>query len=82
MLQNRYQFVDGTFRFYTACFGSWAGDARIVFRVREDTTPKIRAKQKGIKNYDRLLPATKEEIDMWLEEHDDYKVLKVLNGNV
>ena len=41
-----YQFQDGTFSFFTAEYGSWARDQRIVFRVRTDREPKERAAEK------------------------------------
>jgi hypothetical protein len=72
-----YSFRDGNFKFYTAHYGSWAGDKRIVFRVRLDTTPVIRAEQKGIKFYDRLYPASITEVDAWIMSHADYPVLKI-----
>ena len=69
------KFKDGNFTFYTAHYASWARDARIVFRVREDTTPAQRAEEKEIQYYDRLLKSTPEEIIMWLESHRDYNIL-------
>ena len=66
-------FKDGKFEFYTAHYGSWARDMRIVFRVRNDTTAKNRALEKSIEFYDRLLPSTETEIKSWLNSHNDYK---------
>ncbi len=62
----------GTFTFWTAHYGSWAGDKRIVFRVRIDTTPKVRAHQKEIKYYDRLIRSTYDETAAWINSHCDY----------
>jgi hypothetical protein len=70
-----YSFKDGRFTFWTAYYGSWANDARVVFRVREDTDPRLRARQKEISNWDRLIPARPNEIKMWIEGHPDYPVL-------
>ena len=66
-----YQFRDGSFSFWTALYGSWANDKKIVFRVRNDRKPMARAKEKVIEHYDRIVPSTKEEIDMWLASHPD-----------
>ena len=66
------KFLDGTFTFWTAHYGSWANDKRIIFRVRSDSSPRIRAYQKEIKFYDRILPAQEEEISAWLGSHPDY----------
>ena len=68
-----YQFCDGIFEFYTAHCGSYSRDKRIVFRVREDTTPEERAKEKKIENYDLLLPSTDEEVKSWMEGHKGHK---------
>jgi len=75
---NKYRFKDGVFTFWTAHYGSWARDARIVFRVREDSTPEKRAEQKSIRCWDRLFPAQEDEIEQWRNSHKDYPVLKVL----
>ena len=63
------KFNDGNFTFWTATYGSWAGDKVIVFRVREDTTPKKRAEKKGITCYDRLVPSDAGEVAAWLRSH-------------
>lgn len=73
-----YVFHDGKFQFYTAYYGSWANDARLVFRVRTDTDPKTRAQQKDIKYYDRLIPSTGSEIQNWLDGHPDFKVQDII----
>lgn len=65
-------FHDGEFVFYTAHYGSAHNDARIVFRVRSDTTAKQRAAEKGIQHYDRLLLSNKDEITWWLKGHPDH----------
>lgn len=49
LTHKTYRFADGDFRFYVATFGSWADDARIVFRVRVDRDPHERAGEKGIR---------------------------------
>jgi len=67
-----YTFKDGQFRFYTALYGSWNHDRRIVFRVRTDTTPKKRACEKSIKYYDRLVPSSMQEISAWLRGHLEF----------
>ncbi|KKM16784.1 hypothetical protein LCGC14_1682320 [marine sediment metagenome] len=70
-------FKDGRFLFYTAHYGSWANDKRIVFRVRYDTDPTTRAKEKDIKHYDRLLKSTDVEIIAWLNRHPKDKLISV-----
>lgn len=65
----KYIFPDGAFTFHTATYGSWANDKRIIFRVREDNTPKQRAKEKGIRNYDRIVPSTLLETICWIQGH-------------
>jgi hypothetical protein len=57
------------FVFYTALYGSWKNDLRVVFRVRADRKPEDRAKEKGIKYYDRLVLSTTEEIQAWINNH-------------
>ena len=69
-----YTFEDGQFRFCTASFGSWCQDRRIVFRVRVDTTAKVRAAEKGITCFDRLLPSTQAEIEAWEIGHPTLRV--------
>jgi hypothetical protein len=68
-------FEDGKFSFWTAHYGSWAGDKRIVFRVREDRTPKERADEKDIDGWDRILPASPHEEAMWRISHPTFKPL-------
>ena len=70
----KYVFDDGEFTFYTAHYGSWARDIRIVFRVRIDTTPEKRAAEKGIEFYGRLLPSLPHEIAEWLFVHPDFPI--------
>jgi len=67
--QMKYEFEDGIFSFHTAHFGSMFNDVRIVFRVREDNAPRQRAKEKDIRGYDRIFPATDYEIERWIENH-------------
>ena len=55
------KFKDCEFNFYTAHYGSWANDKRIVFRVRNNKFPQNRAEEKRIENYDRIIPASKVE---------------------
>ena len=74
-LGDVYHFQDGAFRFWTAYYGSWAQDRRIVFRVRIDDTPEHRAEVKGIKFYDRLLPSFPNQRMVWLEGHPDYPII-------
>jgi hypothetical protein len=57
------RFRDGEFGFYTAHYGSWANDARVVFRVRTDRNPRERAREKGIQGFDRIVPASEKEIE-------------------
>jgi len=73
-----YSFTDGNFRFFTAYYGSWARDKRIVFRVRTDSTPFVRAEQKGIRFYDRIYPSNLTEVELWVKSHCDYTILKTI----
>ena len=83
-ISGLFEFEDGTFYFFCAYYGSWAGDKEVVFRVRNDTTPKVRAEQKGIGCYDRLVqchPSNSYDLNMinaWLEVHKDRPVLNRL----
>jgi len=70
-----YTFTDGEFQFWTARYGSAFNDAKIVFRVRADRIPSERAKEKNIVGYDRLYPASENEIDAWLQSHPSFKVI-------
>ena len=67
-----YKFDDGEFKFYTAIYGAWNDDKRIVFRVRIDRVPEDRAKEHNIRNYDVLTLSTKSEIEDWLKTHPLY----------
>ena len=63
------------YNFYLAEDGSSFNDKKIIFRVREGIDPKLRAEQKGIKYWDRILPCTYEPfIQLWLDNHPDYKL--------
>lgn len=68
------RFGDGRFALYTAEYGSWAGDARIVFRVRADRDPQKRAAEKGIRHFDALRLSTPREIGRWLISHPDFPI--------
>ena len=70
------EFPDGIFSFHTAIYGSWQNDARKVFRVREDNTEHERAKQKGIRYYDRIVTANAFEIVRWIETHPHHQPLE------
>jgi len=67
------EFEDGTFSFWAAY------DTRrvVIYRVREDTTPLKRFKEKGEPGFEggdtiAFRPATENEVELWLEEHTDY----------
>ena len=76
MTEKYYKMNDGCYRFFMAQFGSWANDAQIVFRVRVDRDPKERAKEKGIKNYDRIIQVTDTTIiNQWLSTHPNHKII-------
>lgn len=66
-----FDFPDGQFTFWAAEYGSWANDSRVVFRVRADRTPRDRAWEKNIRQYDRLVPATRVQINLWQAGHPD-----------
>ena len=76
LIEQTYTFKDGKFKFYTAHYGSWARDKRIVFRVRIDSDPKERAKEKNIKQFDRIVPSSKYEIEQYLK-YKKFDVLKI-----
>ena len=76
-MNKTFIFKDGKFKFYTAHYGSWANDKRIVFRVRTDANPKHRAKEKDIKYYDRILKSSDHEIDAWLKDHPDRTLISI-----
>lgn len=69
---KRYKFHDGIFTFWVAEYGSQFNDAQLVFRVREDAEPKARADQKGIKYYNRIVPAFEWQIQHWMLDHPDF----------
>lgn len=72
-----YQFKNDsyTYNFYMVEYGSWNNDKKMVFRVRNGRNPHERAKEKGIKYYDRLgLCTNKDYIQMWLDSHTDYQL--------
>lgn len=73
--KKQYKMNDGIFSFWTAHYGSWAKDVRVVFRVRNDSNPEQRAQEKKIEYYDHLSPSTDGEIEQWLENHMDYKII-------
>lgn len=70
-----YYFKDGEFRFFTAMYGSWNNDKRIVFRVRTDTTTEATAKENQIVNYDRIVKSSDEEIKTWLSENPQFELI-------
>ncbi len=74
--QKTYTFKDGKFKFYTAEYGSWANDKRIVFRVRADRNPRERAIEKNIKQFDRIIPSTNHEIEQYLK-YKKFNILKI-----
>lgn len=66
---RHYNFSDGVFRFYTAHYGSWAGNKREILRVKSGQNPLVAAAEVGINLFDRFKGSTKEEIEIWLREH-------------
>jgi hypothetical protein len=75
--QPRYHFTNGIFTFWIAQYGSINYDARTVFRVREDTHPKTRAREKLKPGWGRLYLASPSEIAIWLADHPTYPILKI-----
>lgn len=71
-----YLFRDGRFSLWAALYDTSLLPRRTVFRVREDSTPRIRAAEKGIAGYKSLRPATHDEVVAWLRMHPDYPVLE------
>jgi hypothetical protein len=67
------RFNDGVFILYTAYYGSWANDRRIVFRVREDRDPYERAAEKDILDFDRVTWSDEHEIAAWVDHHPDHQ---------
>jgi hypothetical protein len=83
-----YEFNDGCYNFYTAIYGSWANDKIVLFRVKVGVDPKLRAEQKEIKYYDRLIILDKYDeikqkiwVEKWLESHPGYnfRLIKIIN---
>ncbi len=65
-----YEFHDGNFQFFTSSLGSTV----TIFRVRIDTWPERRAREKHISG-DYVRSSSKREIMQWLETHPDYPVV-------
>lgn len=78
---TKFIFQDGVFTFFAAEYGSYANDAIVVFRVREDRNPKERATEKCIKHYQRLCPCCGRYIQKWFDTHPSElgMLLKILN---
>ncbi len=81
---NLYQFEDGKFEFFTAVnYGKPPGPRPggaplrraygIIFRVRADSWPEKRAREKNIA-FGYLRPSSVKEIEKWMETHPDYPV--------
>ena len=68
---KKFKMKDGTFYFWIAVFDSSMNDLELIFRVREDNTPKNRALENRIVGYSRLRPATDDEINTWFKKFGD-----------
>ena len=83
---HTFVFDDGEFSFHTA---HWTRDeaspqarpSSRIFRVPVDTWPSIIAGKQNIQ-YKLLLNSTAEEIALWMSQHPDQEVKKVLEHNV
>ncbi len=67
-----YQFDDGEFEFFTASNGTLV----TIFRVRADTWPERRAREKDI-IFDYIRPSSVKEIMRWMETHPSFPVKEV-----
>jgi len=66
-----FRFPDGHFSFWTVLFGSAYNDASVVIRVRDDNQPRERAREKGLRGFDRVVPALDTEVQAWFASHAD-----------
>ena len=71
-----YTFEDGVFSFHTAFNGSGMESTAITFRSPMTVWPSITAADRRIE-YKLLLGATTHEIERWLDENPEHKVIKV-----
>ncbi len=72
---DTYEFEDGKFEFFTArSRARLTPGVVIIFRVRVDTWPEKRAREKHI-TFDYLRPSSAREIEKWMETHPDYPVV-------
>jgi hypothetical protein len=70
---KHYSFRDGVFTFWIALYPGYG----IVFRVRDDSVPAVRAIQKGIVGWDKVVPAYEEQVQKWVQTHKDYPIFDV-----
>ena len=68
-----YEFEDGTFEFFTAVVRRKPSYV-IIFRVRTDSWPEKRAREKNI-SFDYLRPSSVREIEKWMETHPSFPVI-------
>lgn len=73
-----YSFDDGLFSFHTAFDGYNKETTVTVFRSKMDAWPSTTAMRKGIK-YILLMGSTDIEVEEWLKDNPDKKVLQVTN---
>lgn len=74
--QKVFSFNDGHYRFFTAQYGSWAADKRIVYRVQVEKDHFERAREKGITGFDRIFPASDDEIVAWKKDHPELQTVE------
>ncbi len=68
-----YQFKDGHFEFFTAATRQ-SPSYVVIFRVRVDTWPEKRAREKSIA-FDYLRPSSVKEIAKWMETHPGFPLV-------
>ena len=67
-----YRFNDGEFEFFTAVSRRTPSYV-IIYRVRTDTWPEKRAREKSIA-FDYIRPSSVKEIGKWMETHPDFQL--------
>ena len=67
-----YKLTDGIFRFCSAIFVFDGKEYFKTFRVKDDSSPIKRVREKEIKFFDFLYPASEKEILLWFAAHDEY----------
>ncbi len=69
MAYKTWLFHDGRYVFWTAVF---KGNRRVVFRVKPDQRPSVRARMVGLVGYKSLRLSNRGEHGFWLSTHLNY----------